>query len=80
MKMGCPVISSNKSVMPEICGNAAEYFDPLNSNELVSIVEKILYSEEKKIDLINRGFLNVSNFTWEKCGEDTLKIYRKFSQ
>ena len=78
MKLGCPVISSNKSVMPEICNNAAEYFDPLNSGELISILEKILYSDETKVNLINKGFLNVSNFTWKNCANNTLKVYKKF--
>ena len=29
MRLSCPVISSNKSAMPEICGNAAEYFEAM---------------------------------------------------
>jgi|TARA_B100002003_G_scaffold14084_1_gene11822 glycosyltransferase involved in cell wall biosynthesis len=78
MKMGCPVIASKKSVMSEICGNAAKYFDPLSSDELIGVIEKILYSDETKVSLINKGFLNVSNFTWKNCAKNTLKVYNKF--
>ncbi len=78
MYCGCPIISSNTSVMPEICGNAAEYFNPYNSEELSVAINKIVYSDNCRLKLINNSKSNVKKFTWKKCAEKTINVYNKF--
>ena len=41
MSQGCPVLISNKSALPEINGEAAEYFDPDNENQIKEALVRI---------------------------------------
>jgi glycosyltransferase involved in cell wall biosynthesis len=66
MNLGCPVITTKYSSIPEICGDAALYVEPDNIEE---VCEKMSLLEDKK-DLRNvlkqKGILQASSFTWEK--------------
>src|SRR5262249_26954971 len=54
MACGCPVLASNTSSMPEICGDAAIYFDPTNKQSLKKAIEEIIGNEKTKKDLIKK--------------------------
>lgn len=71
----CPVISSNTSSMPEVIGNAGEFFNPYNLEELVQAIENVVFSEERKKMLIENGRLRLRSFSWEKCAAKTLEVY-----
>lgn len=79
MACGCPVISSNTSSMPEVIGNAAEFFSPLNLDELIDSMERVLYQKEVSNDLIDKGNFRIKEFSWEKCALETLEVYQKVS-
>jgi len=66
MLCGTPVLTSKLSAMPEICGQAAIYFDPRDPDD---IKEKIisLYSNVKiKNELIEKGFKQAKKYSWDK--------------
>ena len=66
MLCGTPVLTSKLSAMPEICGEAAIYFDPRDPDD---IKEKIisLYSNVKiKNELIAKGFKQAKKYSWDK--------------
>jgi len=66
MLCGTPVLTSKLSAIPEICGQAAIYFDP---RDPVDIKEKIisLYSNVKiKNELIEKGFKQAKKYSWDK--------------
>jgi glycosyltransferase involved in cell wall biosynthesis len=44
----CPVIASNTSSIPEVIGNAGQYFNPNFSDELVQAIEMVVYSETNR--------------------------------
>jgi glycosyltransferase involved in cell wall biosynthesis len=73
----CPVVSSNTSSMPEVIGEAGEYFDPASAEDMASAVERVVYSSETRDRLIERGSVRLNNFSWKKCGAETRKIYRE---
>jgi glycosyltransferase involved in cell wall biosynthesis len=79
MAMQCPVVSSETSSMPEVIGDAAEYFDPHQVDSMRCAIERVVFSEEKTRALIEKGNARVKQFTWEQCAEKTLKIYRTLS-
>lgn len=63
MGMGCPVISSNQASMPEVCGNAAIYFDPYNINDIKrAIFDAVHMDEITRSVLIKNGFKRVAAF------------------
>ena len=77
MSLRCPVIASNHDAILEGVGNAAATFDPTNILEIQMILEKYLYSEEKLDNLKNLGILQSNKFSWNKCVEQTLDVYKK---
>jgi len=76
MSCGCPVACSHTSSMPEIAGNAASFFDPNSSVSINKVINLILTDENKKIDLINKGYERIKKFGWEKCVKLTLEEYK----
>ncbi len=76
MSLGCPVACSNTSSIPEVVGDAGQYFDPNNIESIQSAMEMVLASGERKTDLINKGYERCNHFTWERCAQETLAVYR----
>ena len=77
MSVGCPVICSNSSSLPEVVGDAAELFDPLDEEQLRNAMERVVTSEGLRQELIARGRRRCAAFSWEGCAQETLSIYRK---
>ncbi len=76
MHAGCPVIVSNNSSLPEICGNACAYFDPNDTMDMVHTINKVLTSKELRTSMKNKGAQRVSEFSWEQCAKKTLKVLK----
>ena len=77
MANNCPVISSNKTSLPEVYGTAALSFDPKSKDELKFCIEKLIYSEDLKKKLILLGKKRVLDFSWKKCANETREVYQK---
>lgn len=73
----CPVISSNTSSMPEVIGDAGEYFDPKSSQDMAEAIQRVVYSPSRIKGLVNKGLKRHAAFTWERCAHQTLKIYKQ---
>jgi len=76
MKMGVPVICSNRQPMTEVAGDAALYFDPASCEELKNAVLQLLTDSRLRADLVVKGKENLARFDWEKTARGTLKIYQ----
>ena len=72
----CPVVCSDSSSIPEVVGNAAEYFDPKNRESMRTAMEKVLNSPTRRDELIECGHVRCAEFSWERCADETLEIYR----
>jgi glycosyltransferase involved in cell wall biosynthesis len=77
MSLNCAVICGNTSSMTEVGGNAVLYFDPNNLDEMASVIEKNIYSNEILDNLINLGKERAKLFSWQKCGQETLDCYNQ---
>ncbi len=77
MSLECPVICSNNSSIPEICADAAEYFDPYNIEDITKKIIDVAYSEKRINELKAKGIKREKNFTWVKCAQETENIYKK---
>jgi len=75
MSLGCPVACSNTSSMKEVGGDAVNYFNPNDIDSMTNSIEEVVFSNEKRNILIERGFLQNKKFTWNKCATETLKVY-----
>lgn len=76
MSYGCPVIASNKGSIPEICQDAAIYFDPNNLEQITSTIENGLSDTELVNKKLKRGFINAKRFRWENTMLETIKVYQ----
>ena len=66
MACGCPVVVSDTSSMPEVCGDAALYFDPRDQYSITAAMRRILSDEELRNDLREKGLARAGQFSWEK--------------
>jgi len=73
----CPLICSKTSSFPEVAGDAAIYFDPTDKLSMLNSIQKVIYNDELKKQLINKGIERVKKFTWKKTAEKTKKLYEK---
>lgn len=79
MACGCPVVTSNLSSMPEISGNAAVLVDPHDTRSIAVGIERALQADIRQ-DLITKGFIRASQFSWKKAAEKTLaSIHQAFN-
>lgn len=74
---GCPCVISNASCFPEIAGDAAEYFDPLDTESMATAISRVIYNDSRRQDLIDRGATRNSLFTWEATAKQTLTVYER---
>lgn len=79
MAAECPVVSSNTSSMPEVVNQAGVYFDPNDSDEMCSAIERVVVDGVLRSNLIQLGLENIKLFSWQKCAIETLEIYKKLT-
>ncbi len=77
MKCGTPVVASNTSSIPEICGDCAVYFDPYSPTDMADKIASLYKDADFQADLITRGFIRASAFTWEKMADQTYNLIRR---
>lgn len=76
MNYGAPVVSSNASCIPEVLGNAAEYFDPYSVDDMARVIEDVISNETKQKELIKKGKAQVQKYSWERMARQTLEVYK----
>lgn len=72
----CPVISSNTSSIPEVVGNAGQYFNPSDTDDMRGAIEAVVYSDSRVENLKALGAARLAHFSWSKCTQETLNIYQ----
>ncbi len=72
---GCPIAVSNTSSLPEIAGDAACYFDPLDESSIRSAVAQVIHDEDLRARLVQKGLERVRDFSWNKIALETKKTY-----
>lgn len=77
MLHGAPVVSSNATCLPEIYGEAAYYFDPLDVQAMADAMNKVLTDKNLRQNLINKGAEQAATYSWQRLAEQTLKIYKQ---
>jgi glycosyltransferase involved in cell wall biosynthesis len=76
MAYRCPVISSNTSSMPEVIGKAGEFFNPVSIDDIAAAIEQVVYSPTRTQELIELGCQRLKLFSWDRCTERTLDVYK----
>lgn len=77
MNYGCPVLASTGGSIPEVVGEAALLFEPKDHAALAHQLKKVVEDEALRADLIARGYHQAEGFSWDRCAEEHLKLYKK---
>ncbi len=81
MACGCPVLVSDIPVEREVCGDAAQYFNPLDPcNILHTITQYLNDADVIKEKMRQKGFENITRFSWEKSAETLIKKLEKLKK
>lgn len=64
MACGCPVLVSRATSLPEVCGDAARYVDPLSPGDIASGIEDVL---RNPAHLVEAGRRRAAQLTLEAC-------------
>lgn len=75
MSLDCPVACSNSSSLPEVAGDAARLFDPLDCDSIGCALESVLASATEADELVQRGRIRSRQFSWRRCAEATIDAY-----
>ncbi len=74
---GLPVLTSNKSSIPEVIEDAAFYIDPLDVSDIQTGMQELLENTTLRQDLSEKGLLQSKKFSWEKTANETVKVYEE---
>ncbi|HUA60279.1 MAG TPA: glycosyltransferase family 1 protein [Verrucomicrobiae bacterium] len=72
-----PVLTSNRSALPEVAGDAALLVDPEDGEALGEALRNLTESEDLRRSLIGKGNLRAREFTWEKAVRATWDVYQQ---
>lgn len=79
MAYGCPVIVSNNSSLPEICGDAAYYINPQNLTDISEAILKLIDNPELRNTLITKGKERALHFKWNFSARKHLWILEQIA-
>lgn len=71
MQSGCPVIAYKNSSIPEIAGDSAILVN--DNKSMAPAILRILKEDDLRNDLIKKGKIQVSKFSWKKTAAETIR-------
>lgn len=77
MSYGVPVLSSNRSCLPEILKDAAVYADPTNPEQFAAAMHATLNDEQLRKMLVEKGHTLIRSYSWDALVTETLRVYQK---
>jgi glycosyltransferase involved in cell wall biosynthesis len=77
MACGKPVITSNRSSIPEVVADAVIMVDPFRPEEIASAMQAVLENQWLRTELAKRGITRSRQFSWEQAAEQTFAIFEK---
>lgn len=75
--MGLPVLTSDRSCMPEVAGDAALLVDPFDVDAIKQGLEQIMLDDTLRASLRTAGLNNARRYSWESTVSKTLDVYRR---
>ncbi len=80
MQMGCPIITSNTTSLPEVAGKAAIYVNPTSIEEISAAIDKLSSDDTLCQDLQRKGYQQADKFSPEKYLRNVEKGYKMARQ
>jgi glycosyltransferase involved in cell wall biosynthesis len=76
MSMGAGVITSNRTSLPEIIGDAGIQVDPEDVESIAEAMVRLQQDNTLREDLQRRALIRASLFSWEQMARGVLGIYK----
>ncbi|OGI25965.1 MAG: hypothetical protein A3J76_00500 [Candidatus Moranbacteria bacterium RBG_13_45_13] len=76
MACGTPCLVSRVASIPEVAGDAALYVDPNDTEGIGRAMAKLAGDKDLRAELAEKGKKQAQKFSWEKCAQETLKVYK----
>ena len=80
MSCGCPVITSNGGSLPEVAGDGAQIFPPMDVTGMASALTRLFTSDESLAQWRAASLSQAAQFSWERTARETISVYRKAVQ
>jgi glycosyltransferase involved in cell wall biosynthesis len=80
MACGAPVIARRATSVPEIVSDAALLLDSGDPDEWAAAIDQVRSRPELRDELVRRGLCRAASFSWRRCAEETLAVYRSVGQ
>lgn len=77
MACGAPTIASNVASIPEVCGDAAEYVDPVSEESIARAMVALFDNPKRREELRGKGFARVKRFSWSSFAQGTWRVYEE---
>jgi glycosyltransferase involved in cell wall biosynthesis len=75
MIQGAPVVAAGNTCLPEVYAEAALYFNPLDVEDMASVIASLLEDPERCGRLASAGRERAARFSWRRMAEQTLDVY-----
>lgn len=79
MACGTPVVSSRAASLPEVGGDAARYFDPLDVEEMAAVVGEVWRDDELRHQMSRLGLARAAAFSWTRAARETMNVYESLT-
>jgi glycosyltransferase involved in cell wall biosynthesis len=76
LSLGIPTLTSRRSSLPEVAGDAAFLVDPKNTEEIADALQRLLTNEVLRKELSEKGRRQGEKFTWERTVDALLEKVR----
>jgi glycosyltransferase involved in cell wall biosynthesis len=80
MACGCPVVSSNRSAIPEVVGDAGLLVDPEDTAALQAAMERVWREPDTKSALVQRGLERAPRFSWDEAARATRAVFERVAR
>jgi len=77
MQCGCPVVASTATSIPEVAGEAAISFDPLDVDSIAEAMHRVLTDPATRDKLVASGARRAAEFSWRRCAEAMWRTIRE---
>jgi glycosyltransferase involved in cell wall biosynthesis len=77
MARGLPVVTSDRSALPEVAGDAALLVDPESSEQIAAATVRLLADAGLRARLVTAGVSRAHSFSWSQTARSTLETWRR---
>jgi glycosyltransferase involved in cell wall biosynthesis len=76
MACGVPVVTSNRTSLPEVAGEAAILVDPDDPDDIARGIATVIADSGRRVEMQVAGIEQAAKFTWQRTARETVAVYR----